>query len=73
MSSLENGLFSVDPCRKVISGGRVITVIVRLSCLYRLVKYSILCDRWIVYSLGDYIVVLIHLEPNFLFREGDVR
>ena len=65
MSSLENGLLSVDPCQKLISSGRVITVIVRLSCLYRLLKYRIQCDRWIVYSLGDYIVVLIHLEPRF--------
>ena len=69
----ENGLFSVDPCQKLISGGRVITVIVRLSCLYRLVKCSIQWGRWIVYSLGDYIVVLIHLEPRFLFREVNVR
>ena len=69
----ENGLFSVDPCQKLISGGRVITVIVRLSCLYRLVKYSIQWGRWIVYSLGDYIVVLIHLEPRFLFRGVNVR
>ena len=71
----ENGLFSVDPCRKIISGDRVITVIVRLSCLYRLGKYSIqwdwwivysvVVDRWIVYHLGDCIVVLIHLEPRF--------
>ena len=71
----ENGLFSVDPCWKLISGGRVITVIVRLSCLYRLVKYSIQWNRWIVYnvvvdrwmvcSLGDYIFALIQLEPCF--------
>ena len=65
----------MDSCRKLISGDRVFTVIVRLSCLYRLVKYSIQWDRWIVYSvvvdrwivyhLGDCIVVLIHLEPRF--------
>ena len=44
----ENGLFSVDLCQKLFFDGRVITVILRLSCLYRLVKYSIQCDRWIV-------------------------